>query len=72
MKKKPFNRVRYASYKKISEKACVVHCYDGSESILPLSQIIHEDDSLLVPAWLINKKWEEGYRLQHSSKLIWK
>jgi len=72
MKKKPFNRVRYASYRQISDKACVVHCYDGSKSVLPLSQIIHEYDAVLVPNWLINKKWEEGVKLQHNSKLVWK
>ena len=55
MKKKPFNRVRYASYRQISDKACVVHCYDGSKSILPLSQIIHESDAILVPNWITGR-----------------
>lgn len=60
MSKKPFYRVRYASYRKISNKACVIHCDDGTESILPLSRIIHQDNAVLIPSWLINKQREQG------------
>ena len=70
MSKKPFYRVRYASYRKITDKACVIHCHDGSESILPLSQIIPEYDAVLVPSWLITKQREQGVFLPISDRPV--
>lgn len=56
MKKKPYYRVKYAELKSISEKAWIVRCYDGSQDMLPKSQCLESLDSLLVPAWLAEKK----------------
>jgi hypothetical protein len=36
---KPYLKCKYAECREISPKAAVVKCYDGSEDILPLSQI---------------------------------
>ena len=52
-KKKPYQRVRYREFYQVSPKAAKVICFDGSEDVLPLSQIIEEiSDSVLVPVWL--------------------
>ena len=70
-KKKPFYRVKYQELKDISEKAVVVKCFDGSEDVLPKSQIIDEfslgkTESVLVPCWLAEKK-----NIQYSEKKVW-
>ena len=70
-KKKPFYRVKYQELRDISEKAVVVKCFDGSEDVLPKSQIIDEfslgkTESVLVPCWLAEKK-----NIQYSEKKVW-
>jgi len=67
MKKKPYYRVKYAELKSISDKAWIVRCYDGSQDMLPKSQCLQSIDSLLVPAWLAEKK-----SIQYSNKKVWR
>jgi len=67
-KKKPYQRVRYRDFYRVSPKAAKVICFDGSEDVLPLSQIIEEiSDSVLVPVWLAEQK-----QLQFASKWVWR
>tara|TARA_Y100001972_G_C7657837_1_gene331417 strand:+ start:2722 stop:2934 length:213 start_codon:yes stop_codon:yes gene_type:complete len=69
MKKKPFHIVRFRELKNISEKAIAIKCYDGSEAVLPKSQIhIHpfKDDVIFVPRWLIDQK-----QIQFKEKATW-
>ena len=67
MKKQPYFRVKYAELKSISEKAWIVRCHDGSQDMLPKSQCLESLDSLLVPAWLAEKK-----AIQYSNKKVWR
>ena len=67
-KRRPYYRVKYARLVEISPKAVKVECYDGSEDILPISQIREDGyhDAILVPTWLAEKK-----NIQYATKKIW-
>jgi|TARA_R110002020_G_scaffold25641_3_gene83245 hypothetical protein len=58
MNKIPYQKVKYRELKDISDLAVAVKCYNGSEAILPKSQIIEHqfEDALLVPCWLVERK----------------
>lgn len=63
---KPFLKAKYRELKKISEKAVVVKSYDGSEDILPISQIKEGLDCIYIPTWLAEKK-----KVQCATKKYW-
>ena len=67
-KRRPYYRVKYARLVEISPKAVKVECFDGSEDILPISQIREDGyhDAILVPAWLAEKK-----NIQYATQKIW-
>lgn len=66
MTKKPFLKAKYRELKKISDKAVVVKSYDGSEDILPISQIKEGFDCIYIPTWLAAKK-----KVQCATKKYW-
>lgn len=67
--KKAFNRVKPSEVRDISEKAILVICFDGSQDVLPKSQVRIDPvrgDRLYVPSWLASRK-----NLQFSGKIYW-
>ena len=61
--------VRLSSLTSISDKACVATAFDGTEAIIPTSQIFGQDwdvtksDAYWISAWILEKK-----EIQYSRK----
>lgn len=61
--------VRYAGLRVISPKAVSLKCFDGSEAVIPRSQIFGTDfsstksDAVWVSAWILERK-----EIQYSTK----
>lgn len=64
--KRPYRKVKPREYYSISEKAIVIKCNDGSEAVVPSSQVIDGVTHLLVADWIVKEKG-----LQAALKLIW-
>lgn len=64
-----FYSVRVRSYYEISPKATLITCFDGSEDIIPNSQIAGNDydvsksDALWISEWILKQK-----KLQYTDK----
>lgn len=53
-KKNPYLKCKYRSLKRITEKAIVVECFDGSKAVLPINHIKRNfaKEEIYVPLWL--------------------
>ena len=67
MKKRPYYLVKYRKLRDISDNAVAIKCFDGSEAVLPKSQIMEHglDDALYVPCWLVEKTGVQFAHKQH-------
>lgn len=69
--KKKYYSVRLKSLVEISEKAYKATAFDGSEAILPKSQVfgmdyeVQNSDAYWISAWILQQK-----ELQHSTKKV--
>jgi len=68
MSKRPYYVVKFKQLRDISDKAVAITCYDGTEAVLPKSQVLDGDDydALFVPCWLVEKTG-----VQHANKQHW-
>lgn len=63
--------VRLASLDAISDKACKAVAFDGSEAVIPVSQIYGQDfQSVKSEAWWISAWILDKVELQHSTKKV--
>lgn len=64
---KKYTLVKFQSIKAISEKAVVIKCWDGSEDVIPTSQILEgasaADGECWIASWILPQK-----NLQYSDK----
>lgn len=66
--KRPYYKVRYSALKDITAKAVAIRCFDGSEAILPKSQVLEclVENALYVPCWLAERK-----QIQYGQRKHW-